>query len=118
MLVLDGPVLELAGLPPLDLSREMRRPAPAYDPSDLYGIVSADDRIPFDALEIVARLVDGSKFSPFKPEWGESILCGFTRIWGHLVGERTQPVEVPLVVPEEDELQGHGRRRRAPCARS
>jgi 3-methylcrotonyl-CoA carboxylase beta subunit len=60
--------------------------APAYDPSELYGIVSADDRIPFDALEIVARLVDGSKFSPFKPEWGESILCGFTRIWGHLVG--------------------------------
>jgi 3-methylcrotonyl-CoA carboxylase beta subunit len=60
--------------------------APAYDPSDLYGIVSADDRIPFDALEILARLVDGSKFSPFKPEWGESILCGFTRIWGHLVG--------------------------------
>jgi 3-methylcrotonyl-CoA carboxylase beta subunit len=58
----------------------------AYDPSEIYGIVSADDRIPFDALEIVARIVDGSKFSPFKPEWGESILCGFTRIWGHLVG--------------------------------
>jgi 3-methylcrotonyl-CoA carboxylase beta subunit len=60
--------------------------APAYDASEIYGIVSADDRIPFDAIEIVARMVDGSKFSPFKPEWGESIVCGFARVWGHLVG--------------------------------
>ncbi len=59
---------------------------PAYDPEEIYGILSADDRIPFDPLEIVARLVDGSRFSPFKPEWGESIACGFARIWGHLVG--------------------------------
>jgi 3-methylcrotonyl-CoA carboxylase beta subunit len=59
---------------------------PDYDPAEIYGIVSADDRIPFDAREIIARLVDGSKFSPFKPEWGESIVCGYTRIWGHLVG--------------------------------
>ena len=59
---------------------------PAYDPAEIYGIVSADDRIPFDATEIIARMVDGSKFSPFKPEWGESIICGFARVWGHLVG--------------------------------
>ncbi len=59
---------------------------PRYDPTELYGIVSADDRIPFDATEVIARLVDGSGFAPFKPEWGESIVCGFARIWGHLVG--------------------------------
>ena len=59
---------------------------PVYDPCEIYGIVSADDRIPFDSLEIVARLVDGSKFSPFKPEWGESIVCGFAGIWGHRIG--------------------------------
>jgi 3-methylcrotonyl-CoA carboxylase beta subunit len=59
---------------------------PAFDPAELYGIVSADDRIPFDAVEIIARLVDGSKFGPFKPEWGTSIVCGFARWWGHLVG--------------------------------
>lgn len=59
---------------------------PAFDATELYGIVSADDRIPFDATEIIARLVDGSRFSPFKPEWGESIVCGFARVWGHLVG--------------------------------
>lgn len=59
---------------------------PAFDPSELYGIISADDRIPFDATEIIARIVDGSRFSAFKPEWGETIVCGFARIWGHLVG--------------------------------
>ncbi|HSL58368.1 MAG TPA: carboxyl transferase domain-containing protein [Acidimicrobiales bacterium] len=59
---------------------------PRYDPAELYGIISADDRIPFDATEVIARLVDGSRFSAFKPEWGESIVCGFARIWGHLVG--------------------------------
>ena len=59
---------------------------PAYDPTEIYGIVSADDRIPFEAVEIIARLVDGSRFQSFKPEWGESIVCGFARIWGHLVG--------------------------------
>ncbi len=59
---------------------------PRYDPAELYGIVSADDRIPFEATEVVARIVDGSRFAPFKPEWGDSIVCGFARIWGHLVG--------------------------------
>jgi 3-methylcrotonyl-CoA carboxylase beta subunit len=59
---------------------------PVYDSDELFGIVSADDRIPFDASEIVARIVDGSRFSAFKPEWGESILCGFVRIWGYRVG--------------------------------
>jgi len=59
---------------------------PRYDPEEIYGIVSADDRIPFDSHEIIARLVDGSRFSAFKPEWGESMVCGFARVWGHLVG--------------------------------
>jgi len=59
---------------------------PVHPAEELYGIVSADDRIPFDATEIIARIVDGSRFSPFKPEWGESIVTGFARIWGHLVG--------------------------------
>ena len=59
---------------------------PAYDPSEIYGIVNADDRVPFDAVEIIARLVDGSRFSAFKPGWGSSIVCGFARVWGHLTG--------------------------------
>jgi len=59
---------------------------PAYDPSELSGVISADDRIPFEAIEIIARLVDGSRFHEFKPDWGESIVTGFARIHGHLVG--------------------------------
>ncbi len=59
---------------------------PAYDANEIYGIISEDAPIPFDATEIIARMVDGSKFSPFKPDWGESIVCGFARVWGHMVG--------------------------------
>ncbi len=59
---------------------------PAHDPAEIHGIVSADDRIPFEATEIIARLVDASRFEAFKPDWGSSIVCGFARIWGHLVG--------------------------------
>ncbi len=59
---------------------------PLLDPQEIYGIISADDRIPFDAKEIIARMVDGSRFAEFKPEWGESIITGFARIWGHQVG--------------------------------
>ena len=59
---------------------------PLFPADDLYGIISADDRIPFSAKEIIARLVDGSRFAEFKPEWGSSIVTGYARIWGHLVG--------------------------------
>ena len=59
---------------------------PAYPAEDLLGIINADTRIPFDSRQIIARLVDGSRFSEFKPEWGTSIVVGWTRIWGHLVG--------------------------------
>lgn len=59
---------------------------PAYCPTEIYGVINADERVPFDALEIIARLVDGSRLAPFKPLWGSSIVCGFARIWGHLVG--------------------------------
>ncbi len=60
--------------------------APHYDPTEIYGVISADDRIGFDAREIIARLVDGSRYGEFKPEWGTDITCGFARIWGHQVG--------------------------------
>ncbi|MEZ5278941.1 MAG: carboxyl transferase domain-containing protein [Acidimicrobiales bacterium] len=59
---------------------------PAYDAAEIHGIINADTRIPFDSREIIARLVDGSKFSEFKPDWGDSIVCGYARVWGHLVG--------------------------------
>jgi len=60
--------------------------APLYPAEDLLGIINEDTRIPFEAREIIARLVDASEFHEFKPEWGMSIVVGFARIWGHLVG--------------------------------
>lgn len=67
------------------LERTEPRP-PAHDPAELYGIVNADTRIPFDVKEIIARIVDASEFREFKPRYGESIVTGFARIWGYQVG--------------------------------
>jgi len=55
---------------------------PAYDPAELYGIVPADVRAPYDVREVIARIVDGSAFDEFKALYGASIVCGFARIWG------------------------------------
>ncbi len=59
---------------------------PACDPRDLYGIVPADTRQPYDVREIIARLVDGSRFLEFKAEYGATLVTGFARLHGHPVG--------------------------------
>ena len=59
---------------------------PDFDPGELYGIVSADTRVPYDVREVIARVVDGSRFLEFKAEYGPTLVCGFARIWGHPVG--------------------------------
>ncbi len=59
---------------------------PRYDPSELYGIVNADARVPFDVREIVARMVDASELQEFKPRYGETVVCGFAHLHGHPVG--------------------------------
>jgi 3-methylcrotonyl-CoA carboxylase beta subunit/propionyl-CoA carboxylase len=59
---------------------------PAYDPSELYGIVSADVRKPYDVRELIARLVDGSRFDEFKERYGSTLVTGFARLHGFLVG--------------------------------
>jgi 3-methylcrotonyl-CoA carboxylase beta subunit len=59
---------------------------PALDPAELAGIFSADPRHPYDAREIMARLVDGSALNVFKPEWGASAVCAFAVIHGCPVG--------------------------------
>src|SRR5262249_38144453 len=61
-------------------------PAPLYDAEELMGIVPADDRVPYDARELVARLVDASDFLEFKPGFGADTLCGHARIEGEAVG--------------------------------
>ena len=59
---------------------------PACDPAEIPGIISADPRVPYDVHEIIARLVDGSRFTAFKPEWGATLVAGFARIHGMEVG--------------------------------
>jgi 3-methylcrotonyl-CoA carboxylase beta subunit len=59
---------------------------PSADPGQLTGVVSIDSRHPYDAREVIARVVDGSRFSEFKPDYGATLITGFARIWGHQVG--------------------------------
>ena len=55
---------------------------PAYATDDLLGIASCDLRIPFEVRDVIARIVDGSLFSEFKPEYGPTLVCGFARVHG------------------------------------
>ncbi len=59
---------------------------PVHDPRDLQGIIPADTRTPYEVREIIARLVDGSRFAEFKAEYGTTLVTGFAHIHGHPVG--------------------------------
>ncbi|MFC7840217.1 carboxyl transferase domain-containing protein [Streptomyces sp. NPDC001046] len=59
---------------------------PKVDPHGLYGAVPVDSRTPYDVREIIARVVDGSRFAEFKSEFGQTLVTGFARIHGHPVG--------------------------------
>src|SRR5262249_55998496 len=67
----------LAGEPP---------EAPAYDPAELHGIVARDPRHMTDSREVIARLVDGSRFQEFKPRYGTTLVTGFAHLHGYPVG--------------------------------
>jgi len=76
-----------------NLSREKRLPwpvsapePPLYDPAELYGIVPNDTRKSFDVREVIARIVDGSRFHEFKARYGTTLVCGFARILGFPAG--------------------------------
>jgi acetyl-CoA carboxylase carboxyltransferase component len=59
---------------------------PDYDPSEMYGIVPRDLRKAFDIKELIARIVDGSRFQEFKELYAQTLVCGFARIMGYPVG--------------------------------
>ncbi|WP_326697622.1 methylcrotonoyl-CoA carboxylase [Streptomyces sp. NBC_01754] len=59
---------------------------PRADPAGLYGVVPVDSRTPYDVREVIARVVDGSRFQEFKAEYGQTLVTGFARIHGHPVG--------------------------------
>lgn len=59
---------------------------PLYSPEELYGVIPHDSRIPFDVREVIARLVDGSRFHEFKANYGTTMVTGFAHIFGYPVG--------------------------------
>jgi 3-methylcrotonyl-CoA carboxylase beta subunit len=59
---------------------------PLYDPAEIYGIIPADTRKPYDVREVIARLVDGSRLAEFKTRYGETLVTGFAHIHGYPVG--------------------------------
>ena len=59
---------------------------PLLDSHELYGIVPTDTRKPYDVREVIARLVDASEFDEFKALYGNTLVCGFARLWGYPVG--------------------------------
>jgi acetyl-CoA carboxylase carboxyltransferase component len=70
-----------AGPPP-----SLRSDEPIFDPEDLLGIVSRDLRQPVDVRDVIARVVDGSRFEEFKPRYGTTMVCGWASIHGYPVG--------------------------------
>ncbi len=75
--------LEKPPAPPWDVADSEE---PAVDPGELYGVVPADWRTPYDVREVIIRLVDGSRFAEFKPGYGTTLVTGFARLYGHPVG--------------------------------
>jgi acetyl-CoA carboxylase carboxyltransferase component len=59
---------------------------PVFDPDELLGIPSADLRVPFDPRDVLARVVDGSRFDEFKPLYGPSLVTGWARVHGYPIG--------------------------------
>ncbi|MBO6777083.1 MAG: methylcrotonoyl-CoA carboxylase [Marinibacterium sp.] len=59
---------------------------PAYDPDEILGVVPADLKTPYDIREVIARVVDGSRFDEFKARFGTTLICGFAHIKGCPVG--------------------------------
>ena len=61
-------------------------PEPKFENEEILGVVSADVRIPFDQRELIARIVDGSEFSEFKPAYGSTLITGYAKINGYQIG--------------------------------
>ena len=60
--------------------------APLYDPAELYGIIPRDIKVQFEMREVIARMVDGSRFHEYQPAYAPTLVCGFAHLWGYKVG--------------------------------
>jgi len=69
------------------VSLDLRPPCePLYPAEEIYGVIPPDTRRPYEVREVIARLVDGSELDEFKRLYGQTLVCGFARIWGYPVG--------------------------------
>jgi 3-methylcrotonyl-CoA carboxylase beta subunit len=59
---------------------------PVYDPAEIYGIIPVDTRKPYDVREVIARVVDGSRFDEFKSRYGSTLVTGFAQLYGTTIG--------------------------------
>src|SRR4051812_26187975 len=89
----DAHALQIARTIVSTLNTEKRLPAdmaeveePVHDAQELYGVVSADVRKPYDVREVIARIVDGSRFDEFKERYAPTLVTGFARLHGFLIG--------------------------------
>ena len=72
---------------PKTISLQIAEPEePRYDAAELHGIVPTDPRKPFDVREVIARVVDGSRFDEFKALYGTTLVCGFAHLYGYPIG--------------------------------
>jgi 3-methylcrotonyl-CoA carboxylase beta subunit len=70
-----------------NVSLDLRPPRePLYPADEIYGVIPPDTRRPYEVREVIARLVDGSELDEFKRLYGQTLVCGFARIWGYPVG--------------------------------
>jgi 3-methylcrotonyl-CoA carboxylase beta subunit len=60
--------------------------APFYDPQELYGILPQELKQQFDIREVIARMVDGSRFHEYQPNYGTTLICGYAHLWGYKIG--------------------------------
>src|SRR5215471_13329409 len=72
---------------PKTVALELSEPRdPLYAAEELYGVINADIRKPYDVREVIARIVDASELDEFKARYGTTLVTGFARIWGYPVG--------------------------------
>src|SRR3954470_8682697 len=81
-----------------------RPTVPKYPAEEIYGIFEADPSKPYDMHDIIARIVDGSRFDEYKAEYGKTLLCGYARIGGYAVGiVANQKQHMPMTDPHTGE---------------
>ena len=72
---------------PQKTSIEWQEPEdPLYDPAELYGVIPRDIKVQFDMREVIARMVDGSRFHEYQPVYGGTLVCGYAHLWGYKIG--------------------------------